>query len=167
FNTVLEAPLVLPVSITAFVAESTGIHINTIVGCWDILKEDIWASPTPEQMNQDDKSLFEHHSWSRGITSLSLYPPSHECTNSMCNCVNPLKKAECQQAVVYTLDKGVRPVWSIHLYCEDCHTNYQYESSVNQSVRKYYGGIPKYIQVGKHQFVEWKLVGMWISLMLV
>ncbi|KAJ7939533.1 hypothetical protein B0H13DRAFT_1941214, partial [Mycena leptocephala] len=162
-----EAPLVLPASITAFVAESTGIHIDAITGCWDILKEDIWASPTPEQTNQDDESLFEHHGWSRGITSLSLYPPSHECTNSMCNRVNPLKKAECRQAVVYTLDKGVRPAWSIHLYCEDCHTNYQYEFSVNQGVRTYYGGIPKYIQVGEHQFVERKLVGMWISLMLV
>ncbi|KAJ7936288.1 hypothetical protein B0H13DRAFT_1946806, partial [Mycena leptocephala] len=154
-----EAPLVLPASITAF--------------------EDIWASPTPEQTNQDDESLFEHHGWSRGITSTSyvvtryytthhcLIPPSHECTNSMCNRVNPLKKAECRQAVVYTLDKGVRPAWSIHLYCEDCHTNYQYEFSVNQGVRTYYGGIPKYIQVGEHQFVERKLVGMWISLMLV
>jgi hypothetical protein len=85
----------------------------------------------------------------------------------MCNRVNPLKKAECRQTVVYTLDKGVRPAWSIHLYCEDCHTNYQYEFSVNQGVRTYYGGIPKYIQVGEHQFVERKLVGMWISLMLV
>jgi hypothetical protein len=85
----------------------------------------------------------------------------------MCNRINPLKKAECRQVVVYTLDKGVRPAWSIHLYCEDCHTNYQYEFSVNQGVRTYYGGIPKYIQVGEHQFVERKLVGMWISLMLV
>jgi hypothetical protein len=67
-----EAPLVLPASITAFVAESTGIHIDAIAGCWDILKEDIWASPTPEQMNQDDESLFEHHGWSRGISMARL-----------------------------------------------------------------------------------------------
>ncbi|KAJ7911867.1 hypothetical protein B0H13DRAFT_2327996 [Mycena leptocephala] len=40
------APLVLPVSITTFVAESTGIYIDAIMGCWDILKVDIWASPT-------------------------------------------------------------------------------------------------------------------------
>ncbi|KAF7344819.1 hypothetical protein MVEN_01643100 [Mycena venus] len=50
-----EALLVLPASIIAFVAESTGIHVGAITGCWDILKEDIWASPTPEQMNQDDE----------------------------------------------------------------------------------------------------------------
>jgi hypothetical protein len=58
-----EAPLVLPASIAAFVAESTGIHIDAIAGCWNSLKEDIWASPTPEQTNQDDESLFEYHDW--------------------------------------------------------------------------------------------------------
>ncbi|KAJ7864379.1 hypothetical protein B0H13DRAFT_2353697 [Mycena leptocephala] len=67
-----EAPLVLPVSITAFVAESTGIHIDAIMGFWDILKEDMWASPTPEQKNQDNESLFEHHGWSQGISMACL-----------------------------------------------------------------------------------------------
>jgi hypothetical protein len=52
-----EAPLILPVSITTF-------QIDAIAGCWDILKEDIWASPTPEQMNLDNKLSFEHHGWS-------------------------------------------------------------------------------------------------------
>jgi hypothetical protein len=85
----------------------------------------------------------------------------------VCTRKNPLKKAECRQVVVYTLAKGVRPAWSIHLYCEDCNTNYQYEFSVNKGIRTYYGAVPQYIQVGEHQFVERKLVGMWTSLMLV
>jgi len=29
-----------------------------------------------------------------------------------------LKKVEQLQAVLYTLDCGALPVWSIHLYCE-------------------------------------------------
>ncbi|KAJ7601708.1 hypothetical protein DFH06DRAFT_1276631 [Mycena polygramma] len=158
-----EAPLVLPTNITSFVAQAIGIDPDSVAGCWRVLKEEVWQHPSPEEVTEAEELFFTQYGW----TALSLYPPSHECQNLHCGRTNPLKKAECRQVVVYTLDKGVRPAWSIHLYCEDCKTNYQHEFSVNQGVRTYYGGIPKYIQVEEHQFVERKLVGMWISLMLL
>ena len=34
-------------------------------------------------------------------------------------------------------------------------------------MRVYYGGRPKYIQVGEHQFVEDKVIDWWISSMLM
>ncbi|KAJ6602853.1 hypothetical protein DFH09DRAFT_1470889 [Mycena vulgaris] len=167
YITTTEAPLVLPPQITSFVAESIGIPEESVEGCWISLKDEIWTYPIPEKVEEDEEMLFEQNGWKRGITALNLYPPSHLCDNPACTRTNPLKKAECRQVVVYTIAKGVRPAWSIHLYCEDCNTNYQYEFSVHKGVRTYYGGIPKYIQVGEHQFVDRKLVGMWISLMLV
>ncbi|KAF7333433.1 hypothetical protein MVEN_02359200 [Mycena venus] len=49
----------------------------------------------------------------------------------------------------------------------NCNTNYHHNFSIQDGVRTYYGDTPKYIQVGEHQFVEHKLIGLWISLMLV
>jgi hypothetical protein len=34
-------------------------------------------------------------------------------------------------------------------------------------MRTYYGGMPKYLQVGEHQFVNDKLIELWINLMLL
>jgi hypothetical protein len=48
-----------------------------------------------------------------------------------------------------------------------CRYSYQNNYSVHRGVRYYYGGIPDYIQVSEHQFVEKKLVGMWVDMMLV
>jgi hypothetical protein len=49
----------------------------------------------------------------------------------------------------------------------ECRTNYHHNYSVHEGARTYYGGLPKYIQVGEHQFVEDRVVHMWISMMLV
>jgi len=49
----------------------------------------------------------------------------------------------------------------------DCKTNYQYNYFVRDGARVYYGGIPKYVQMGDHQFVEDKVIRWWISLMLM
>ncbi|KAJ7104620.1 hypothetical protein C8R44DRAFT_639957 [Mycena epipterygia] len=162
--TIMEAPLVLPPQIKGFVAKCIGILEDSVSGCWTALKDDIWEYPTPEKVEAEEEELFARYGWKRGIICT---PPTHLCDNLACLRTNPLKKAECRQVVVYTLARGVQPAWSIHLYCEDCKTNYQYKFSVNQGIRTYYGGIPKYIQVGEHQFVKRKLVGMWISLMLM
>lgn len=50
----------------------------------------------------------------------------------------------------------------------DCHTNYHHNYCVERDakVRVYYEGIPTYIQVGEHQFVERKVVEMWTAMML-
>lgn len=52
---------------------------------------------------------------------------------------------------------------------KDCKTNYHNNFMVhkNAKVRTYYGGVPEYIQVGRHQYVEAKIVRMWTNMMLV
>lgn len=52
---------------------------------------------------------------------------------------------------------------SFHLAC---NVNYHNNFSVHGLKRIYYGGVPKYIQVGEHQFVEDKLAIHWMDLML-
>lgn len=120
----------------------------------------------------------------------SIYPEQRYCLNPDCQRTQKglsLKKAEQRQAVLYTLDNGPLPVWSVHLYCESlfiflkkqvcrcslskkkgCNVNYHRNFYVHQGRRTYYGtGIPDIIQVGEHQFVERKVIELWITLMVV
>lgn len=49
----------------------------------------------------------------------------------------------------------------------DCCTNYHNNYAVHNNMRKYYGGMPKYIQAGEHQFIEDRVVMWWITSMLM
>jgi hypothetical protein len=88
------------------------------------------------------------------------------------------------------MDAGVQPAWNTSLYCSsksspcavcgssvvlskiagvdgiECHTSYHNNYSVTQGQRTYYPGVPKFIQVGEHQFVETRVVSHWRALML-
>lgn len=52
-------------------------------------------------------------------------------------------------------------------YDKECNTNYQANYSVNGAVRTYYRGMPQYIQVADHQFVELQLAMHWMDLMQI
>jgi hypothetical protein len=100
-----------------------------------------------------------------------------------------LTKCETRQGVLYTLDHGALPVYVVHLYCEgeqifsqvflgrsfisskacrvNYHLNFRVERRSTGYIRQYYDGAPDIIQVGEHQFVEKRLIELWISLMLV
>jgi CxC5 like cysteine cluster associated with KDZ transposases len=47
----------------------------------------------------------------------------------------------------------------------ECHTNYRNNYSVLGDTRTYYDGVPEFVQAGEHQFVQRKLVNMWIGAM--
>ena len=91
---------------------------------------------------------------------------------------NPLmKRDEARRVVLFTCVSGAQPAWSIHLKCCGvlpvltsfhlaCNVNYHNNFSVHGLKRIYYGGVPKYIQVGEHQFVKDKLAIHWMDLML-
>jgi hypothetical protein len=49
----------------------------------------------------------------------------------------------------------------------DCNINYHHNFYVEGGERVYYDTIPEIIQVGEHQFVERKVINMFITLMLV
>ncbi|KAF8221068.1 hypothetical protein L208DRAFT_1330211 [Tricholoma matsutake] len=100
----------------------------------------------------------------------TLYPPQHTCTNTSClhsRTGKLLEKKEQWQAMLYTMDKGALPVHSVHLYCNECQTNYHHNFWVKDGICTYYDRIPVIIQVSKHQFAERWLVQFWITLMLV
>lgn len=54
-----------------------------------------------------------------------------------------------------------------HCAWSECRRNYHHNYYVEDGKRIYYGGLPQYLQVGEHQFVEDKLVEMWIGNMVL
>jgi len=48
-----------------------------------------------------------------------------------------------------------------------CRTSYHYNFFVKNGCRVYYDGIPDIIQVGRHQFIERRVIELWINSMLV
>jgi len=52
-------------------------------------------------------------------------------------------------------------------YYLGCRYSYRNNYAIQNGIRHYYGGVPDYIQVGEHQFVEKKLVSLWVNMMLV
>ena len=46
-------------------------------------------------------------------------------------------------------------------------TTYHHNFVVQTGERTYYHGIPQYLQVGEHQFVEDRVAKLWINQMLV
>ncbi|EDR07231.1 uncharacterized protein LACBIDRAFT_298907 [Laccaria bicolor S238N-H82] len=165
-----SAPTSPPPAICNFLADALGISLEATLTCWKLLKEEVWTYTTAEQEVFELEAAFHDHRWKQGIileAFLTLYLPSQFCTNSLCARSKPLKKDQHHQAVVYTLVHRVQPAWSVHLSCQDCCTNYHNNFSVLGGLHTYYGGIPKYIQVGEHQFVENTVINMWITMMLV
>ncbi|KAF8228308.1 hypothetical protein L208DRAFT_1292379 [Tricholoma matsutake] len=162
-----DPPDVLPPTVSTFLQNSCGISMACVEACWDTLRTTIWhdAQSLEDSLIHD----FLVHGHSLGLFAHTLYPPQHACTNPSCSCSRMgklLKKEEQRQAVLYTMDKGVLPVHSVHLYCDECKTNYHCNFWVNKGVCTYYG-IPAVIQVGEHQFAERWLIQLWITLMLV
>ncbi|KAJ7054803.1 hypothetical protein C8F01DRAFT_994942 [Mycena amicta] len=165
-NTTHRAPLILPPTIVTFVVESTEIPAATILAAWDILKDEIWQLPEPT-LSSDEKLKFRQYGAKVGLTWLTLFPPSQSCINMTCvSHGKPIKGHEARQVIIYTVANGAVPAWTIHISCPDCHTNFHHNYAVQDGMRTYYEKISNYIQIGEHQFAEYKLITLWITLHL-
>lgn len=64
-----------------------------------------------------------------------------------------------------------RDLGHVHLFkacaCVGCSTNYHHNYFVRDGQRYYYEGIPDFLQVGEHQYVDQALANAWIDLMVV
>ncbi|KAG1727378.1 uncharacterized protein EDB91DRAFT_1061158, partial [Suillus paluster] len=104
------------------------------------------------------------------IAAYVLYPPMKMCVNPDCiavQCARPLKKDEPRRVVIFTHAFGVHCAWSVHLKCRSCKVNYHNNYAIHGTSRQYYSSVPKYIQIGEHQFVECELAMHWIDLMQI
>ncbi|KAF8161529.1 hypothetical protein B0H34DRAFT_781972 [Crassisporium funariophilum] len=160
------APAILPEHVHTFLGKALGIPLEVMDECWDILGDHVWEMP-PMPLMVEDHRLFKVFGWPCGLTAVSIYPPDDCCSNVRCLNKTPLKKELYRKkAVVYTQSAGVQPAWNVSLYCPKCNTSYHNNYAVNGGNRIYQAGVPEFIQVGKHQFVEAKLAYSWRANML-
>lgn len=54
-----------------------------------------------------------------------------------------------------------------HILLSGCRINYHHNFRIENGQRIYHNGIPDVIQVGEHQFIERRVVDLWINMMLV
>ena len=98
-----------------------------------------------------------------------------KCSKSGCN-NGHLTESRKVESRLYTLKRGVLPVYSVSTYCRrmllvlvlsmqnltfliGCSTRYYHNYSVQHAAhpdakRDYYGGIPGYMHVAEHSFAE-------------
>ncbi|KAG1724048.1 uncharacterized protein EDB91DRAFT_1087613 [Suillus paluster] len=163
---VLIAPDVLPPSVNEFLAERFAFSKDTVDVLWDIIKDLIWMLPTAGEAANQEEEIFRWYGHKRGINLTAkhtLYPPVKTCINPDCNTWRNnslLKKEEQQHIVVFTHAQGAHPAWSIHLKCRVIF-------HVKDGTRSYYGGIPSYLQVAEHQFIQLELAMSWMDLMQI
>ncbi|KAF8911997.1 hypothetical protein CPB84DRAFT_1841711 [Gymnopilus junonius] len=171
------APELLPRTVIHFLSTACDISVQTTERCWSILKDLIWSSNdfAPEGSNFEAcERVFLAHGHTFGLLPRSIYPSQSHCLNPNCQRNQKglaLKKAEQRQAVLYTLDNGPLPVLPLLMfkYNTERRMNYHYNFYVQGGRRVYYDDtkIPDIIQVGEHQFIERKVIELWITLMVV
>jgi len=179
-------PDLLPPSIHEFLSTSTRLSATMVDVCWSAFREVIWTMPTLSELDIQHRQSFRDHGHRVGLSksydpavafycliylllaSITLYPPHTHCTRADCPSAQtqlPLKKEESRQVVLHTLH-GIIPAWSVHLTCCTCGTIYQNNFSISANRRWYYDGVPDYIQVSDHHFVDCKVANLWTELHL-
>ncbi|KAF8315244.1 hypothetical protein DL93DRAFT_2148981 [Clavulina sp. PMI_390] len=94
-----------------------------------------------------------------------LYPPVRYCST----CKRPLKEPLRRKIVLFTLHSGTHAGYATSLYCRKCHLRYHpnYTISASTDQRRYYGGIPREIEVAKHFYVTSSLSGFFLTTMSI
>ncbi|KIK91955.1 hypothetical protein PAXRUDRAFT_148350 [Paxillus rubicundulus Ve08.2h10] len=163
---VVIASAVLPPSITGFLAIIAGISVNPL---WDIMLRSgsSGLGLGPERALEEQTCTVQ----------CTLYPPVKKCINPECNAwqmSKVLKKEEQCAVIVFMLADSAHPAWSVHLKCQgELQTVISHYKNppciLNSSVQisTLYRGVPLYIQVAKHQFIQQELAMQCMYLMQV
>ncbi|KAJ3524994.1 hypothetical protein NMY22_g10758 [Coprinellus aureogranulatus] len=156
------APPRLPVSVGELISGTLGLDYDDMAQFWEILGEILWEPMVDDiPCNGTDFLAFKHHGWKQGLTAFPLFPPSQFCTNVRCDYRQPLKRQIHKFGVIYTRANGAQLGHHVHLYCHRCNTSYHNNYSIQDDKRTYYPGVPEYLQVAQHHFVEKELAVMW------
>ncbi|KAJ6561919.1 hypothetical protein B0H19DRAFT_1143016 [Mycena capillaripes] len=162
-------PTVLPPHTAAFLSSVLSLSPELITLSW-LAFGDMAATfyNDPIAVSLDD--AFRLHSNDHHIGAEPLKPPIRSCVHPEC-CNATLKEPRVVEARLYTLNRGVLPVFSTSLYCRSCRTRYypnyfvQGEEAVpgpddpgQAYYREYYdSSVPEFIHVTTSSYVESKL----------
>lgn len=182
----------LPIPVCNFLAAIMDLNYDTTQLCW-IAFGDMAARMEADGAKLSDDDLFRIHASDHGIGACSLvrnrfqthlhfpsigaesiYPPIKTCPRPQCNNTF-LGEPRTVESRLYTLRRGVLPVFSVSTYCRrelschfylfephyssDCFTRYYHNYAVQNAkdenaARVYYEGAPDIIHVAEQSFIE-------------
>ncbi|KIM76724.1 hypothetical protein PILCRDRAFT_77520 [Piloderma croceum F 1598] len=150
-------PLALPPHVCGFLGVMLSLEESLIQLCWTAFSDMILLLEGEVSAMSDD-DLFRVHGHEFAIGTEQILPPMSKCPKSGCN-NGHLTESRKVESRLYTLKRGVLPVYSLSTYCRRCSTRYYHNYSVQHAAhpdakRDYYGGIPGYMHVAEHSFAE-------------
>ncbi|KIO18482.1 hypothetical protein M407DRAFT_83864 [Tulasnella calospora MUT 4182] len=159
-------PMYLDNGTKAFLRKVLSLSDAAVDVLWSATRHVVWTGQTvPEAICDKDmedlidamKDPDEDGPYVR--SAISLHPPQLHCLNNIsCDVQRRIQEAERKRIVAYTRMYGALPGYETKLYCRDCRTVYYSNYSVHGGQRRYYGGVPDYIQVANHVFLERELI---------
>ena len=187
---------ILPENINEFLSNAVKIPPKYVQGCWTTFVYTIWQQDANRDSRGEDANLFRWYVlqgllfaasglyWYKHVTATwMLFPPTHVCVNTDCMKHGSMlcRKYKPCKVVLFMLAEGACPTYSVHLFCHGmlgllesihpdlspgCNTNYHHDYTVKDDVRTYYTGVLDVVHFGDHQFVERKVLNLFIGLML-
>ncbi|KAF8196942.1 hypothetical protein BJ912DRAFT_846451 [Pholiota molesta] len=125
-------------------------NFNTTRALWEQLKADIWKMhPCELQVTQEDKVLLNRHG-----AEFQTYP---QCVNHRQSPnFKTLGAPSTYAATLFTLREGALPVFTTSWKCTACRKRYysNYYIDPDTDSRVYYEGVPAYIQVSQHVYMD-------------
>ncbi|EIN03778.1 hypothetical protein PUNSTDRAFT_77731, partial [Punctularia strigosozonata HHB-11173 SS5] len=161
------APLHLPPEIVQFLCRALHASEALVVRCWSVLRDQIWESADACGSHSDELlpiagdllDIFLRHGVDLGISAYEFYPRERGCLDPRCQvrCRVQMELAReiPMRVVVFTREWGALPAWSHSARCPRCLTRY-YPTYyvVDRKVRVYHRGVPPFIHVATHVYIE-------------
>ncbi|KAH9898586.1 hypothetical protein C8Q73DRAFT_640322 [Cubamyces lactineus] len=85
-----------------------------------------------------------------------IYPKVNICTDPTCPSHGQLLRIwdKPKHVVFFSLAHGVYEGFAVHMHCRKCPAVYYPNYVVRGGIREYYDGIPDFVQVSDHKYVE-------------
>ncbi|KAJ7858746.1 hypothetical protein B0H13DRAFT_2571333, partial [Mycena leptocephala] len=148
-------PTSLPPLVSDFLAAALELDSGRIQLIWSAFSDLAEAAHnTSAQPHLDD--IFRLHSHTHSTGAEPLLPPISCCLH----CQSNLGEEKTVEGRLYSLHRGVLPIFSKSLYCRSCHIRYYNnyfvrDASQETAHREYYSQeVPKFIHLTESTYVE-------------
>ncbi|KAK6984509.1 hypothetical protein R3P38DRAFT_2575937 [Favolaschia claudopus] len=149
----------LPAKIRDFLGCALDLEQTLVQQTWTVLANSIQGFTLDQSLLDDD--LFRMYGVQQELGAEMIFPPYTHCTETTCRATFLTDPARVE-ARLFTLHRGVLPVFSVSTYCRTCLTRYYLNykirgASSRESVHEFYPGVPEILHIQEHSFVERKL----------
>ena len=110
-------PVQLPPAATGFLSDTLQIDTTLVDSLWVATSQFIWAE---RSSTGNILEAFISHGPAHNLGAMELLPPTRHCLRAECE-ANHLVEPRRYQANLFTIDRGVFPVWTNPLYCRSEH----------------------------------------------